>query len=110
MQTQTRWGLTVGGLLAVVVLASSAQAQGGTPEVCMTPSLLGASGQQIVCTLSNAYAYEGSGHFRAKIYSKPEASVMRQHTAKKRSAFHTELHALWSIKTFKIDMSRVPRQ
>jgi len=26
---------------------------------------------------------EGSGHFHVKIYSKPEASVIRQHTAKK---------------------------
>ena len=53
---------------------------------------------------------KGSGHFRAKIYSKPEASVIRQHTAKKQSVFHTELHASWSIKVIKIDMPRVPRQ
>jgi hypothetical protein len=53
---------------------------------------------------------EGSGHFRAKIYSKPEAPVMRQHTAKKQSVFHTELHVSWSIKVLKIDMPRVPRQ
>ncbi len=30
---------------------------------------------------------QGSGHLRAKIYSKPEASVPRQHTAKKQSVF-----------------------
>src|SRR5262245_30880272 len=53
---------------------------------------------------------EGSGHFRAKIYSKPEAPVMRQHTAKKQSIFHTELHASWSMKVLKIDMPYVSRQ
>jgi len=35
---------------------------------------------------------------------------MRQHTGKKRSVFHTDLHALWSIKALKIVMPRVPRQ
>jgi hypothetical protein len=35
---------------------------------------------------------------------------MRQHTAKKQSVFHTELHVSWSIKVLKIDMPRVPRQ
>jgi hypothetical protein len=35
---------------------------------------------------------------------------MRQHTAKKQSVFHTELHASWSRKVLKIDMPRVPRQ
>ena len=53
---------------------------------------------------------KGSGHFRAKIYSKPEASVIRQHTAKKQAIFHTELHASWSMKALKIDMARSPRQ
>jgi hypothetical protein len=53
---------------------------------------------------------EGSGHFHAKIYSKAEALVMRQHTAKKQSVFHTELHASWSMKVLKIDMPHVPRQ
>src|SRR5262245_54626422 len=55
-------------------------------------------------------ATKGSGHFRAKIYSKPEATVMRQHTAKKQSVFHTELHASRSIKVLKIDMTCAPRQ
>ena len=53
---------------------------------------------------------KGSGHFRAKIYSKTEAPVMRQHTAKKHSVFHTELLASWPIKVLKIDMPHVPRQ
>jgi hypothetical protein len=35
---------------------------------------------------------------------------MRQHTAKKQSVFHTELHVSWSMKVLKIDMPRVPRQ
>src|SRR5262249_38326759 len=52
---------------------------------------------------------QGSGHFRAKIYSKPETPVMWQHTAKKQSVSHTELHAPWSIKALKIDLPRVPR-
>src|SRR4029453_5955219 len=59
---------------------------------------------------NTAAAYKGSGHFRAKIYSKPESSVMRQHTAKKPPVFHTELHAVWSIKVLKIDMPHVSRQ
>src|SRR4029453_7427259 len=53
---------------------------------------------------------EGSGHFRAKIYSKPEAPVMRQHTAKKQPVFHIELRVSWSIKVLKIDMPHVSRQ
>jgi hypothetical protein len=48
--------------------------------------------------------------FRVKIYAKPEAIVLQLHTAKKWSVFHTELHALWSIKALQTDMSRVPRQ
>jgi hypothetical protein len=36
--------------------------------------------------------------------------VIRQHTAKKPSVFHTELHAVWSIKVLKIDMPYVSRQ
>jgi hypothetical protein len=62
------------------------------------------------CARARSKAHEGSGHFRAKIYSKPEASVMRQHTAKKPPVFHTELHASWSIKVLKIDMPHVSRQ
>jgi hypothetical protein len=63
-----------------------------------------------MATIAQKFFYKGSGHFRAKIYSKPEALVMRQHTAKKQSVFHTELHASWSMKVLKIDMPRVPRQ
>jgi hypothetical protein len=37
---------------------------------------------------------EGSGHLRAKIYSKPEALVMPSHTAKAWSVFHTVLRSL----------------
>ena len=57
MQAKTRLGLTVVGLLAVVVLATSAWALGGTPEVCMTPDVVAAPGQIVACTLRNAYAY-----------------------------------------------------
>ena len=53
---------------------------------------------------------KGSGHFRVKIYSKPEVPVMRQHAAEKQSVFHSELRLLWSTKVLKIDMPRVPRQ
>src|SRR5262249_50924293 len=35
--------------------------------------------------IKRSHRIKGSGHFRAKIYSKPEAPVMRQHTAKKQS-------------------------
>src|SRR4029450_9873728 len=54
--------------------------------------------------------YKGSAHFRAKIYSKPEAPVMRQHPAKKPAVFHTEPRASWSMKVLKIDMPHVSRQ
>jgi len=51
-----------------------------------------------------APSFEGSGHFRAKIYSKPEAPVMRQHTAKKQSVFRdclkTGPEACWQVDTF----------
>src|SRR5262249_54599166 len=60
--------------------------------------------------IKRSHRIKGSGHFRAKIYSKPEAPVMRQHTAKKQSIFHTELHASWSMKVLKIDMPYVSRQ
>jgi hypothetical protein len=55
-------------------------------------------------------AIEGSGHFRVKIYAKPETMVFQLYTAKKWSVFHTELHPLWSIKTLPTDMTRIPRQ
>src|SRR4030095_14886028 len=67
-------------------------------------------GLQCSANLSPVGPLEGSGHFRAKIYSQPEVPVMRQHTAKKPSVFHTELHAAWSMKVLKIDMPCVPRQ
>jgi hypothetical protein len=50
-----------------------------------------------------------SGHFRVKIYSKPEVPVMRQLAAKKPSVFHTELLLLWSMQVLQIGMPRVPR-
>ena len=57
MQAQTRGGLIVVGLLALVIVASSVQAQGGTQEVCMTPDLETALTQVVICTVRNAYAY-----------------------------------------------------
>jgi hypothetical protein len=53
---------------------------------------------------------KGSGHFRVKIYSKPEVPVMELYAAKKPSVFHTELQTLWSMKAFPIDRLRFPRQ
>ena len=53
---------------------------------------------------------KGSGHFRVKIYSKPEVPVIGLYAAKKQSVFHTELHALWSMQALPIDMLRFPRQ
>src|SRR5262245_49802260 len=73
MQAQTRLGLIVVGLLAVVIVASSGQAQAETQEVCMTPDVEATPPQVVVCTLRNAYAYgpmdvvqmeilDGAGH------------------------------------------------
>src|SRR5712692_5966573 len=52
---------------------------------------------------------EGSGHFRVRIYAKPEVSVIRQHAAKKQSVFHTELRSLWSIEVLTSDKVHVPK-
>jgi hypothetical protein len=57
MQAQTRVGLIVIGLLAVVLVAMVGQARAETQEVCTTPDVEAAQGQVVVCTLRNAYAY-----------------------------------------------------
>jgi len=67
--------------------------QGGSQESSGTAAgraapLLGAG------RLLRGRTLKGNGHFRVKIYSKPEVSVIRQHAAKKRSVFHTELPSL----------------
>ena len=57
MQAQTRVGLIVIGLLAVVFAVMGGQAQAETQEVCTTPALEAAPPSVVVCTLRNAYAY-----------------------------------------------------
>ena len=57
MQAQTRVGLIVIGLLAVVFVVMGGQAQAETQEVCTTPALEAAPPSVVVCTLRSAYAY-----------------------------------------------------
>src|SRR5215469_1285205 len=57
MQAKKRLALTVVGITAVVMLASSSHASAAQPEICMTPNMSAEVGQQILCSLRNAFAY-----------------------------------------------------